>query len=131
VKVPLNEYDFSSKKVANVQSQLERLIEKNFYLHKSAREGYRSYLQAYSSHSHKHCFNIETLDLQKVAKAFGFTVPPSVNLTVHSSKGSRVQSRSGSGGFSFRKRKLEGKTQIYKHKKQKLSNSGDSRQFMR
>lgn len=34
----LNEYEFPIKKVANVQSQLSRLIEKNYYLNKSARE---------------------------------------------------------------------------------------------
>lgn len=34
----LNEYEFPVKKVANVQSQLSRLIEKNYYLNKSARE---------------------------------------------------------------------------------------------
>lgn len=34
----LNEYEFPVKKVANVQSQLSRLIEKNYYLNKSARD---------------------------------------------------------------------------------------------
>lgn len=61
--------------------QLERLIEKNYYLNRSAKEGYRAYLQAYASHSLKHVFNVNELDLQKVAKSFGFTVPPSVNLS--------------------------------------------------
>lgn len=42
--VPLNEYTFPASKIANVQMQLERLIEKNFYLHKAARDAYRSYL---------------------------------------------------------------------------------------
>ncbi len=32
-KVPLNEFEFPTSKVANVQSQLERLVEKNYYLH--------------------------------------------------------------------------------------------------
>ena len=61
---------------------MERLIEKNYYLHKSARDGYRSYLQAYASHSLKTVFNVNNLDLQKVARAFGFAVPPSVNLSI-------------------------------------------------
>lgn len=34
----MNEYEFPVKKVANVQAQLSRLIEKNYYLNKSARE---------------------------------------------------------------------------------------------
>ncbi|XP_065908246.1 uncharacterized protein [Dysidea avara] len=85
-KVPLNEYDFSFKKLYNIQSQLERLIEKNYYLHNSAKDGYQSYLKAYASHSLKSVFNVENLDLQKVAKAYGFLVPPSVTLPVHSSR---------------------------------------------
>ena len=40
-KVPLNEYEFPTSKVANVQSQLEKLVAKNYYLHSSAREAYR------------------------------------------------------------------------------------------
>jgi hypothetical protein len=66
----------------NVLFQMERLIEKNYYLHKSARDGYRSYLQAYASHSLKSVFNVNNLDLQQVARAFGFAVPPSVNLSI-------------------------------------------------
>ena len=61
---------------------MERLIEKNYYLHNSAKDGYQSYLKAYASHSLKSVFNVEHLDLQKIAKAFGFTVPPSVTLCI-------------------------------------------------
>jgi ATP-dependent RNA helicase DDX18/HAS1 len=35
-KVPLNQFDFSWSKVSDIQSQLEKLIEKNYFLHKSA-----------------------------------------------------------------------------------------------
>lgn len=62
--------------------QLERLIEKNYYLHRSARDGFRSYLQSYASHSLKPVFNLEKLDLQRVAKAFGFSTPPGVSLSI-------------------------------------------------
>ena len=44
-KVPLNEYEFPTSKVANVQSQLEKLVAKNYYLHSSARDAYRCALQ--------------------------------------------------------------------------------------
>ncbi|XP_065196173.1 uncharacterized protein LOC135827642 [Sycon ciliatum] len=98
-KVPLNEYEVAPKKVKNIQSQLERLIEKNFYLNQSAKEAYKSYLRAYASHGHKSAFDVDKLDLQRVVKAFGFSVPPRVNLGVHSSKGSRIQRRGGGGGF--------------------------------
>lgn len=81
-KVPLNEFEFPTSKITNVQSQIEKLIEKNYYLHSSAKQAYRSYLQAYSSHSLKKIFNVELLDLNAVAKSFGFSEAPSVNLTI-------------------------------------------------
>jgi ATP-dependent RNA helicase DDX18/HAS1 len=84
-KVPLNEYQFPSNKIANVQSQLEKLIAKNYYLNKSAKEGYRSYLLAYASHSLKTIFDVHALDLQNVALSFGFTVPPAVDITLGAS----------------------------------------------
>jgi hypothetical protein len=62
--VTLNEYEFPEKKVVNVHSQLTKLVEKNYYLNKSARDAYRSYLLAYASHSHKEIFNVHELDLQ-------------------------------------------------------------------
>ena len=79
-KVPLNEYSFPTSKIANVQTQLEKLITKNYYLHQSARDGYRAYIQSYASYSLKKIFNVHDLDLAKVAKAFGFSVPPAVNV---------------------------------------------------
>ncbi|KAJ2084176.1 ATP-dependent RNA helicase [Coemansia sp. RSA 988] len=81
-KVPLNEYQFPPNKIANVQSQLEKLIEKNYYLNKSARDGYRSYLQSYASYQLKNIFGVDQLDLRKVGNAFGFTVPPNVNISI-------------------------------------------------
>lgn len=91
-KVSLNEYEFS--KLANIQSQLEKLISKNYYLNKSAKDGYRSYLQAYASYTLKSIFDVNNLDLAKVAKSFGFAIPPSVNINVGSgSKSSRKYSK--------------------------------------
>ncbi|ORX68235.1 ATP-dependent rna helicase [Linderina pennispora] len=85
-KVPLNEYQFPPSKIANVQAQLEKLIQKNYYLNKSARDGYRSYLQAYASYQLKNIFNVNELDLPKVGRAFGFTVPPNVNISIGESR---------------------------------------------
>ena len=81
--MPLNEYEFPQSKLANVQSQLEKLVEKNFYLHTSARDAYRSYLLAYNSHQLKEIFNVHTLDLLSVAKSFGFAQPPRVGAYSH------------------------------------------------
>lgn len=42
-RIPLNEYEFPAKRIAAVQNQLEELVRSNYYLHKSAREAYRSW----------------------------------------------------------------------------------------
>ncbi|KAK3386747.1 P-loop containing nucleoside triphosphate hydrolase protein [Podospora didyma] len=81
-KVPVVEYDFPKNKILNVQSQLEKLIGQNYYLNQSAKDGYRSYLHAYASHSLRSVFDIHKLDLLKVAKSFGFTQPPRVDITL-------------------------------------------------
>ena len=39
--MPLNEFEFPASKLAKVQSQLQHLVGKNYYLHQSAREAYR------------------------------------------------------------------------------------------
>lgn len=94
--MPLNEYNFPLDKIANVQGQLEKLITKNYYLHQSAKEGFRSYVQAYASYSLKKIFNVHDLDLAKVAKAYGFTTPPAVNIPIGTStKGSKRKNRNG------------------------------------
>jgi ATP-dependent RNA helicase DDX18/HAS1 len=67
-----------------------KLVDKNFYLNQSARDGYRSYLQSYASHSQRDIFDVNQLDLAAVAKSFGLSAPPRVNLAVKTSgKGSR------------------------------------------
>ena len=60
----LQEYEFPVNKVANIGTQTTMLVEKNYYLNKSARDAYRSYLLSYASHSHKDIFNVHELDLQ-------------------------------------------------------------------
>ncbi|KAK0667662.1 P-loop containing nucleoside triphosphate hydrolase protein [Cercophora samala] len=84
-KVPVVEYDFPKNKILNVQSQLEKLIGSNYYLNQSAKDGYRSYLHAYASHSLRSVFDIHKLDLVKVAKSFGFATPPRVDITLSAS----------------------------------------------
>jgi ATP-dependent RNA helicase DDX18/HAS1 len=61
---------------------LEKLLQKNYYLHQSAKDGYRAYLQSYASYSLKEIFNVNSLDLAKVGKSFGFAVPPRVNVNM-------------------------------------------------
>ncbi|KAI6133323.1 DEAD-domain-containing protein [Pisolithus croceorrhizus] len=68
-KVPLNEYTFPTERIANVQSQLEKLLQKNYFLHQKST-------------------TINKLDLAKVGKSFGFAVPPRVNLNIGGGKAS-------------------------------------------
>merc|ERR1712225_45869 len=110
-RVPVVEFDFPAKKIVNVQSQLEKLISQNYYLNKSAKDGCRSYLQAYSSHSLRTIFDVHKLDLVKVAKSFGFSAPPRVDLTLGASmsRDKKTQGRRAYGsqpkqGGSFKKR---------------------------
>ncbi|PON86539.1 DEAD-box ATP-dependent RNA helicase [Trema orientale] len=63
-KVPVKEYEFSEKKLSNVQSHLEKMVGDNYYLTKSAKEAYRAYILAYNSHSMKDIFNVHRLDMQ-------------------------------------------------------------------
>lgn len=71
----------------------------------SAKDGYRAYLQAYASHSLRSVFNVNSLDLVKVAKSFGFSTPPRVDIQLGASmkKGNEGRRAYGSqprqGGF--------------------------------
>ncbi|XP_067891220.1 ATP-dependent RNA helicase DDX18 [Heterodontus francisci] len=127
-RVPLNEFEFSWSKISNIQVQLEKLIEKNYYLHKSAQEAYKSYIRAYDSHSLKEIYSVRTLDLPKVALSFGFKVPPYVDLNINASKGMKLKKRGGGGGFGYQKAKNVHKARIFK---QIGKNKSDNRQFSR
>jgi ATP-dependent RNA helicase DDX18/HAS1 len=82
---------------------LEKLLQKNYFLHQSARDGYRSYLQSYASYSLKTIFNVNALDLAKVGKAFGFSVPPRVTVAMGSGTGG-----TGRSGKKRRREEVEG-----------------------
>ncbi|KAM4562036.1 ATP-dependent RNA helicase DDX18 [Fundulus diaphanus] len=127
-KVPLSEFEFSWSKISDIQSQLEKLIEKNYYLHKSAQEAYKSYVRAYDSHSLKQIYSVGTLNLPQVALSFGFRLPPYVDLNVHSSKGVKLQKRGGGGGFGYQKSNNVKKSRIFKHVSK---GKADRRQFSR
>ncbi|XP_039971123.1 probable ATP-dependent RNA helicase pitchoune [Bactrocera tryoni] len=114
-KVPLNEFEFSWAKIADIQLQLEKLISKNYFLNQSAKEAFKAYVRAYDSHQLKTIFDINTLDLQAVAKSFGFLVPPVVDLKV-GAKRNRPEKRVGGGGFGYYKQMNDGnpKQRVFK-----------------
>ncbi len=81
---------------------MEKLLQKNYFLHQSAKDGYRAYLQAYASYSLKKIFDVNKLDLAKVGKAFGFAVPPRVNISIGGGKGA-----AGRGGVKRKRDDVE------------------------
>ncbi|KAH0975891.1 hypothetical protein GBA52_017790 [Prunus armeniaca] len=73
-KVPVKEHVFNEKQLKNVQSQLEKMVEGNYYLRKSAKEAYTSYLLSYNSHSMKDIFNVHRLDLQCISLSVFYSI---------------------------------------------------------
>ncbi|KAG9160051.1 hypothetical protein Leryth_005780 [Lithospermum erythrorhizon] len=121
-KVPVKEYEYDDKKIANVQSHLEKLVANNYYLNKSAKEAYRAYILAYNSHSMKDIFNVHRLDLQEVASSFCFSGPPQINLNIDSS----------ASRFRKKMRKVEGgKHGFSENSPYGRKGEGDTRQFVR
>lgn len=85
-------------------------------MHKSAKDAFKSYVLSYASHSLKDIYDINTLDLAGVAKAFGFTTTPHVNLSMFKNSGK-----------SIRKRPLKNKHGFSESKP--YGSGGDKRQF--
>ncbi|KAJ8945866.1 hypothetical protein NQ318_002705 [Aromia moschata] len=115
-KVPLNEFEFSWSKIADIQAQLENLIGKNYFLNMSGKEAFKAYVRAYDSHHLKTIFDVNTLDLAKVAA-------------------SPEKNRKGGGGFGYYKNmnsvddKTFKKNVVYRQPKRKAG--PDKRQFTR
>ncbi|MCJ1368528.1 ATP-dependent RNA helicase ddx18 [Acarospora aff. strigata] len=114
-RIPVVEFEFPAKRIVNVQSQLEKLIGQNYYLNRSAKDGYRSYLQAYASHSLRSIFDVNKLDLVKVAKSFGFKTPPRVDITLGASmsrdkkkEGRRAYGSQPRQGQKFKRNRADG-----------------------
>ncbi|KAL6849155.1 ATP-dependent RNA helicase [Amphichorda felina] len=109
-RVPVVEFEFPAKKIKPVQSQLEKLIGQNYFLSQSAKEAFKSYLHAYASHSLRSVYDVNKLDLTKVAKSFGFQTPPRVDIQLGQSMGrNKVQGRRAYGsqprqGSGFKRR---------------------------
>lgn len=81
----------------------------------SAKEGYRAYLQAYASHSLRSVFDVHKLDLVKVAKGFGFSVPPRIDIQLGSSLG-RDKKQQQQGRRNYGSQPMNGKGLKFKRK---------------
>ena len=82
-KIKLDEFQFPEKKLAKVQDQLEKLVnKKDKFLLNLATEAYRAYIHSYHANTDKDSFDLEKLDLLKVCKSFGLISPPFVHLNI-------------------------------------------------
>ena len=118
-KVPLNEFEFSWSKIADIQLQLENLLSKNYFLNQSGKLAFKAYVRAYEGHALKDVFNLANLDLIKVANNFGFVQPPYVDFGV-SYKIKSSERRPGNRGLGFFKdyNKTDKKKKSFKQVKQ-------------
>ena len=82
-KIKLDEFQFPEKKLAKVQEQLEKLVnKKDKFLLNLATDAYRAYIHSYHANTDKDSFDLEKLDLLKVCKSFGLISPPFVHLNI-------------------------------------------------
>lgn len=65
----------------------------------------RSYLLAYNSHHLKDTFNVHSLDLKAVARSFGFSAPPRVNINIESKAAHTRKAQKGGQGADYRRMK--------------------------
>ena len=82
-KVPVKEIKLPSAGLHKIESEVETAIKTMYFLYTSSREGYMAFIRAYASHYLDSIFDVKTLDLVKVARSFGFAVPPYVDFDVH------------------------------------------------
>ena len=119
-KIKLDEFQFPEKKLAKVQEQLEKLVnKKDKFLLNLATEAYRAYIHSYNAQTDKDSFNLEKLDLLKVCKSFGLISPPFVHLNIKPTTNS-MRRKNERKKFEFNNR----------HQKGNFNKDGDERQFV-
>jgi ATP-dependent RNA helicase DDX18/HAS1 len=119
-KIKLDEFQFPEKKLAKVQEQLEKLVnKKDKYLLNLATEAYRAYIHSYNAQTDKDSFDLEKLDLLKVCKSFGLISPPFVHLNIKPTTNS-MRRKNDRKKFEFNSR----------HQRGNSNKDGDERQFV-
>ncbi|OHT15374.1 DEAD/DEAH box helicase family protein [Tritrichomonas foetus] len=84
-KVPLTKLEMPSK-LFEFDLTLKDKMSKNRKLLKNAKEALKSYLMAYESHALNDCFDIRKLDIEGIAKSFGFDELPQLDIRVSEGK---------------------------------------------
>ena len=108
-KIKLDEFQFPEKKLAKVQEQLEKLVnKKDKFLLNLATEAYRAYIHSYNAQTDKDTFDLEKLDLLKVCKSFGLISPPFVHLNIKPTTNS-MRRKNDRKKFEYNNRQQRGK----------------------
>lgn len=69
---------FNPNKLLPTESKLRHLVEGNYRLNRLAFYAYGSFLRHFAGNLLRATFRTELLDVAKVARSFGFAVPPRV-----------------------------------------------------
>ena len=85
-KVPLKPLKFDPDKVMKVDLAINKQITSDRKMLMAAKEGLKSYLMSYEGHALNDCFNIEKLDVEGIAKSFGFEELPHLDIPMSDGK---------------------------------------------
>ncbi|KAI5191194.1 ATP-dependent RNA helicase DDX18/HAS1 [Nematocida minor] len=78
--VEVDELEYKMPK--DITEHYIKTISSNYYLEKGAKEALRGYLQAYSGHKLKRVFDASKIELNKIARSFGLSSMPKIDLTI-------------------------------------------------
>eukprot|EP01083_Nonionella_stella_P097323 273538_1 len=73
------------KKIANIQSQLEKITSTVYHLHVDAHKAYQAYIREYGLRN-SNIFDVLSLNICDVAKSFGLSAPPKMSIQVRKNK---------------------------------------------
>jgi len=72
-------------KIANIQSQLEKITNSVYFLHVSAHNAYQAYVREYGLRN-SHVFDVMNINIIHLAKSFGLVAPPKTSVQVKRKK---------------------------------------------
>jgi ATP-dependent RNA helicase DDX18/HAS1 len=74
----MEQLNFNHNKLLATESKLDRLVESSYHINRMAFYAYGSYMSYFAKNLLKNIFRTEQLNVNKVALAFGFRVPPRI-----------------------------------------------------
>ena len=71
--IEMIEFKFPKLGVTRIQTKIEELVEKNFYLEKLAKDALKSFIQSYNNYSLKEIFDLKKINKSYLFKSFGIS----------------------------------------------------------